>query len=78
MEALLASSEEALVVKRRRQILPDPVLSNSEEENPVETSHAVVVSGAVMTEEALKDHSNHYIMSSGVPGSQFQTVEVRI
>ncbi|NXC65249.1 ZN335 protein, partial [Aleadryas rufinucha] len=47
----------------------------SEEESPVETSHAVVVSGAVMTEEALKDHSNHYIMSSGVPGSQFQTVE---
>ncbi|NXA66927.1 ZN335 protein, partial [Mohoua ochrocephala] len=47
----------------------------SEEESPVETSHAVVVSGAVMTEEALKDHSNHYIMSSGVPGSQFQTME---
>ncbi|NXY13185.1 ZN335 protein, partial [Atrichornis clamosus] len=47
----------------------------SEEESPVETSHAVVVSGAVMTEEALKDHSNHYIMSSSVPGSQFQTME---
>ncbi|NXP62724.1 ZN335 protein, partial [Chloropsis cyanopogon] len=47
----------------------------SEEESPVETSHTVVVSGAVMTEEALKDHSNHYIMSSGVPGSQFQTME---
>ncbi|NWR82889.1 ZN335 protein, partial [Furnarius figulus] len=47
----------------------------SEEESSVETSHAVVVSGAVMTEEALKDHSNHYIMSSSVPRSQFQTVE---
>ncbi|NWX62443.1 ZN335 protein, partial [Promerops cafer] len=47
----------------------------SEEESPLETSHTVVVSGAVMTEEALKDHSNHYIMSSGVPGSQFQTME---
>ncbi|NXS06002.1 ZN335 protein, partial [Oxylabes madagascariensis] len=47
----------------------------SEEESPVEASHTVVVSGAVMTEEALKDHSNHYIMSSAVPGSQFQTVE---
>ncbi|NXB83029.1 ZN335 protein, partial [Vidua chalybeata] len=47
----------------------------SEEESPVETSHTVVVSGAVMTEEALKDHSNHYIMSSGVPGSQFQSME---
>ncbi|NXU96146.1 ZN335 protein, partial [Cettia cetti] len=47
----------------------------SEEESPVETSHTVVVSGAVMTEEALKDHSNHYIMSSSVPGSQFQTME---
>ncbi|NXO65831.1 ZN335 protein, partial [Phainopepla nitens] len=47
----------------------------SEEESPMETSHTVVVSGAVMTEEALKDHSNHYIMSSSVPGSQFQTME---
>ncbi|NWS12362.1 ZN335 protein, partial [Pachyramphus minor] len=47
----------------------------SEEESPVETSHAVVVSGAVMTEEALKDQNNHYIMSSSVPGSHFQTVE---
>ncbi|NXC00862.1 ZN335 protein, partial [Orthonyx spaldingii] len=52
-----------------------PTTLYSEEESPVETSHAVVVSGAVMTEEALKDHSNHYIMSSGVPGSQFQTME---
>ncbi|NXH33918.1 ZN335 protein, partial [Myiagra hebetior] len=52
-----------------------PTTLYSEEESPVETSHAVVVSGAVMTEEALKDHSNHYIMSSGVPGSQFQPVE---
>ncbi|NXP18180.1 ZN335 protein, partial [Scytalopus superciliaris] len=47
----------------------------SEEESSVETSHAVVVSGAVMTEEALKDHSNHYIMSSSVPRSQFQAME---
>ncbi|NWT10946.1 ZN335 protein, partial [Vireo altiloquus] len=52
-----------------------PTTLYSEEESPVETSRAVVVSGAVMTEEALKDHSNHYIMSSGVPGSQFQTME---
>ncbi|NXL73716.1 ZN335 protein, partial [Leptocoma aspasia] len=52
-----------------------PATLYSEEENPVETSHTVVVSGAVMTEEALKDHSNHYIMSSSVPGSQFQTME---
>ncbi|XP_042657169.1 zinc finger protein 335 isoform X2 [Tyto alba] len=47
----------------------------SEEESPAETSHAVVVSEAVMTEEALKDHNNHYIMSSGVPGSQFHHIE---
>ncbi|NWS08449.1 ZN335 protein, partial [Motacilla alba] len=47
----------------------------SEEESPVETSHTVVVSGTVVTEEALKDHSNHYIMSSSVPASQFQTME---
>lgn len=75
-EAILASSEEVLV--GRRWILPEPVLSSSEEESPVETSHTVVVSGGVVTEEPLKDHSNHYIMSSGVPGSQFQTMEVRI
>ncbi|NWR65679.1 ZN335 protein, partial [Bucorvus abyssinicus] len=47
----------------------------SEEESPVESSHAVVVSEAVMAEEALKDHNNRYIMSSGVPGSQFHPVE---
>lgn len=64
--------------EERKQTVPDLVLSNSEEESPVETSHTVVVSGAVMTEEALKDHSNHYIMSSSVPGSQFQAMEVRI
>ncbi|NXQ12546.1 ZN335 protein, partial [Peucedramus taeniatus] len=52
-----------------------PATLYSEEESPVETSHTVVVSGTVMTEEALKDHSNHYIMSSSVPGSQFQTME---
>ncbi|NXG39571.1 ZN335 protein, partial [Dromaius novaehollandiae] len=46
----------------------------SEEESPAETSHAVVVSEAVMT-EALKDHSNHYIMSSSVPGNQFHHIE---
>lgn len=75
--AVLTSNEEASVVRRTRQILPDPVLSSSEEESPAETSHAVVVSEAVMTEEALKDHNNHYIMSSGVPGSQFHHIEVR-
>ncbi|NXN15481.1 ZN335 protein, partial [Indicator maculatus] len=48
----------------------------SEEESPAESSHAVVVSEAVMTEEVLKEHSDHYIMSSTV-GSQFQPVEVR-
>uniref|UniRef100_A0A8C0E9Y2 Zinc finger protein 335 n=1 Tax=Bubo bubo TaxID=30461 RepID=A0A8C0E9Y2_BUBBB len=45
------------------------------EESPTESSHAVVVSEAVMTEEALKDHNNHYIMSSGVSGSQFHHIE---
>lgn len=65
------------MVRRTRRILPDPVLSSSEEESPAETSHAVVVSEAVMTEEALKDHNNHYIMSSSVPGSQFHHIEVR-
>ncbi|XP_010192730.1 PREDICTED: LOW QUALITY PROTEIN: zinc finger protein 335-like, partial [Mesitornis unicolor] len=49
----------------------------SEEESPADTSHAVVVSGAVMAEEALKDHGGHYIMSAGVTGSQFQHIEVR-
>ncbi|NXK54700.1 ZN335 protein, partial [Chauna torquata] len=45
-----------------------------EEESPAETSHAVVVSEAVMT-EALKDHNNHYNMSPGVPGNQFHHIE---
>uniref|UniRef100_A0A8C6Z3C4 Zinc finger protein 335 n=1 Tax=Nothoprocta perdicaria TaxID=30464 RepID=A0A8C6Z3C4_NOTPE len=48
----------------------------SEEESPAETSHAVVVSEAVMA-EALKDPNNHYIMSSSVPGNQFHHIEVR-
>ncbi|XP_010122322.1 PREDICTED: LOW QUALITY PROTEIN: zinc finger protein 335-like, partial [Chlamydotis macqueenii] len=49
----------------------------SEEESPAETSHAVVVNEAVMTEEPLKDQNNRYVMSSGVPGSQFHHLEVR-
>ncbi|NXA43043.1 ZN335 protein, partial [Eudromia elegans] len=46
----------------------------SEEENSAETSHAVVVSEAVMT-EALKDPNSHYIMSSSVPGNRFHHIE---
>lgn len=53
-----------------------PSSAGSEEEGSAETSHAVVVSEAVMT-EVLKDHNNHYIMSSSVPGNQFQHMEVR-
>lgn len=30
-----------------------------------------------MMTEVLKDHNNHYIMSSSVPGNQFQHMEVR-
>ncbi|XP_071615584.1 zinc finger protein 335 isoform X2 [Heliangelus exortis] len=55
--------------------IPAPSTLYSEEESPVETSHAVVVSEAVMAEETLKDHSNHYIMSSGAPRSQFHQEE---
>ncbi|NXE11514.1 ZN335 protein, partial [Lophotis ruficrista] len=47
----------------------------SEEESPAETSHAVVVNEAVMTEEPLKEHSNRYVVSSGAPGSQFHHLE---
>ncbi|NWU67059.1 ZN335 protein, partial [Pterocles burchelli] len=47
----------------------------SKEESPAETYHAVVVGEAVMTEEALKDHNNHYIVSSGVLGNQVHHVE---
>lgn len=36
----------------------------------------MVVSEAVMTEEVLKEHSDHYIVSSAA-GSQLQPVEVR-
>ncbi|CAN8191108.1 unnamed protein product [Coccothraustes coccothraustes] len=68
-----AAAEYSIIAPISEEIQAPATLS--EEESPVETSHTVVVSGAVMTEEALKDHSNHYIMSSGVPGSQFQTME---
>ncbi|XP_027601639.2 zinc finger protein 335 isoform X2 [Pipra filicauda] len=69
------TAEYSIIAPISEEIQTPGTLYSSEEESPVETSHAVVVSGAVMTEEALKDHNNHYIMSSSVPGSQFQTVE---
>ncbi|XP_027750737.1 zinc finger protein 335 isoform X1 [Empidonax traillii] len=69
------TAEYSIIAPISEEIQAPGTLYSSEEESPVETSHAVVVSGAVMTEEALKDHSNHYIMSSSVPGSEFQTVE---
>ncbi|XP_053848586.1 zinc finger protein 335 isoform X1 [Vidua macroura] len=69
------TAEYSIIAPISEEIQAPATLYSSEEENPVETSHTVVVSGAVMTEEALKDHSNHYIMSSGVPGNQFQSME---
>ncbi|XP_072773077.1 zinc finger protein 335 isoform X10 [Taeniopygia guttata] len=69
------TAEYSIIAPISEEIQAPATLYSSEEESPVETSHTVVVSGAVMTEEALKDHSNHYIMSSSVPGSQFQTME---
>ncbi|KAM6112923.1 zinc finger protein 335 isoform 2-T2 [Pterocles gutturalis] len=47
----------------------------SKEESPAEMYHAVMVGEAVMMEEALKDPNNHYIVSSGVPGSQIHHME---
>ncbi|XP_057892444.1 zinc finger protein 335 isoform X11 [Melospiza georgiana] len=69
------AAEYSIIAPISEEIQAPATLYSSEEESPVETSHTVVVSGAVMTEEALKDHSNHYIMSSSVPGSQFQAME---
>ncbi|XP_064586034.1 zinc finger protein 335 isoform X11 [Zonotrichia leucophrys gambelii] len=69
------ATEYSIIAPISEEIQAPATLYSSEEESPVETSHTVVVSGAVMTEEALKDHSNHYIMSSSVPGSQFQAME---
>ncbi|XP_071303117.1 zinc finger protein 335 isoform X12 [Agelaius tricolor] len=69
------AAEYSIITPISEEIQAPATLYSSEEESPVETSHTVVVSGAVMTEEALKDHSNHYIMSSSVPGSQFQAME---
>ncbi|KAF2985711.1 hypothetical protein EK904_004510 [Melospiza melodia maxima] len=69
------AAEYSIIAPISDEIQAPATLYSSEEESPVETSHTVVVSGAVMTEEALKDHSNHYIMSSSVPGSQFQAME---
>ncbi|XP_030358473.1 zinc finger protein 335 isoform X9 [Strigops habroptila] len=47
----------------------------SEEEGPVETSEAVVVSEAVMAEEDLKGRSNPCLVSPSAAGSQFQHAE---
>nr|XP_026651767.1 zinc finger protein 335 isoform X12 [Zonotrichia albicollis] len=69
------AAEYSIIAPISEEIQAPATLYSSEEESPVETSHTVVVSGAVMTEEALKDHNNHYIMSSSVPGSQFQAME---
>ncbi|NXD84408.1 ZN335 protein, partial [Halcyon senegalensis] len=55
--------------------MPAPSVLYSEEESPAETSHTVVVSKAVMTEEGLKDSSDHYIMSPNVTRSQFHQAE---
>ncbi|KAM7090629.1 zinc finger protein 335 isoform 6-T6 [Ciconia maguari] len=68
------TTEYSIITPISEEIQAPGTLYSSEEESPAETSHAVVVSEAVMT-EALKDHNNHYIMSSGVPGSQFHHIE---
>ncbi|NXD67412.1 ZN335 protein, partial [Eolophus roseicapillus] len=47
----------------------------SEEESPVETSEAVIVSEAVMAEEDLKGRSNPCLVSPGAAESQFQHTE---
>ncbi|KAM8995457.1 zinc finger protein 335 isoform 2-T2 [Ara ararauna] len=47
----------------------------SEEESPVETSDAVVVSEAVMAQEDLKGRSNPCLVSPGTAESQFQHTE---
>ncbi|XP_057280677.1 zinc finger protein 335 isoform X1 [Pezoporus wallicus] len=47
----------------------------SEEESPVESSEAVVVSEAVMAEEDLKGRSNPCLVSPGAAESQFQHTE---
>ncbi|KAM4649729.1 zinc finger protein 335 isoform 2-T2 [Amazona ochrocephala] len=47
----------------------------SEEESPVETSEAVVVSEAVMAQEDLKGCSNPCLVSPGAAESQFQHTE---
>ncbi|XP_075023091.1 zinc finger protein 335 isoform X13 [Calonectris borealis] len=69
------TTEYSIITPISEEIQAPGTLYSSEEESPAETSHAVVVSEAVMTEEALKDHNNRYIMSSGVPGSQFHHIE---
>ncbi|XP_028940347.1 LOW QUALITY PROTEIN: zinc finger protein 335-like, partial [Antrostomus carolinensis] len=69
------TTEYSIITPISEEIQAPGTLYSSEEESPAETSHAVVVSEAVMTEEALKDHNSHYIMSSDVPGSQFHHIE---
>nr|XP_009942405.1 PREDICTED: zinc finger protein 335 [Opisthocomus hoazin] len=69
------TAEYSIITPISEEIQAPGTLYSSEEESPAETSHAVVVSEAVMTEEALKEQNNHYIMSSSISGSQFHHIE---
>ncbi|XP_074928230.1 zinc finger protein 335 isoform X6 [Chelonoidis abingdonii] len=68
------STAEYSIITPISEEIQAPETLYSEEESPTEPTHTVVVSDAMMN-EALKEHSGHYIMSASFPGSQLHHVE---
>uniref|UniRef100_A0A8C4TYQ4 Zinc finger protein 335 n=1 Tax=Falco tinnunculus TaxID=100819 RepID=A0A8C4TYQ4_FALTI len=68
------TTEYSIITPISEEIQAPGTLYRSEE-SPAEASHTVVLNEAVMTEVAPKDQNNHYVMSSGIPGSQFHHIE---
>ncbi|XP_034642809.1 zinc finger protein 335 isoform X1 [Trachemys scripta elegans] len=68
------STAEYSIITPVSEEIQAPETLYSEEESATEPTHTVVVSDAMMN-EALKEHSGHYIMSASFPGSQLHHVE---
>uniref|UniRef100_A0A8C4VTU0 Zinc finger protein 335 n=1 Tax=Gopherus evgoodei TaxID=1825980 RepID=A0A8C4VTU0_9SAUR len=68
------STAEYSIITPVSEEIQAPETLYSEEESTTEPTHTVVVSDAMMN-EALKEHSSHYIMSASFPGSQLHHVE---
>ncbi|KAM9120867.1 zinc finger protein 335 isoform 2-T2 [Pangshura tecta] len=68
------STAEYSIITPVSEEIQAPGALYSEEESPTEPTHTVVVSDAMM-DEALKEHSSHYVMSASFPGSRLHHVE---